>query len=688
MTDSSRPDAPGTGIATTWGFLDGPKRQGRALLGLVIASFVIRVVYVLCMRGSPAFDHPQMDALYHVEWARAFAAGETYQEGPFFRAPLYPWFLGVLFKLFGDGLLLPRLVQCAFGAAATALVFRLGRAAFDARVGSVAAALHATNWVLIYFDGELLIPTLILPLNLLALDVSLRFLRAPRLRTAWFAGLFWGLSCIARPNPLVFLPLLALAFALRARRAPGNEATAPPRPLAAVGALLLGLAMPIAPITAYNVIAGEDTVLIASQAGVNLWIGNNPQSDGSTAIVPGTRGTWWGGFEDAVAQAERAEGRALRPSEVSSHYVGRALGHMSSNPTEALGHMLHKVKLFFSDTELGNNLEMRFFMLRFGGPIGFLPPALGVIGGFGVLLGLGSVGVWMARRRCGEGARVLGLFLLSYSAGVVLFFVCSRFRVPIVPVLQVFAAVGVVEVLDRIRGRDRRLGWLGLAGALGIAALSIALPTRALNPVSNGHLQLAVIAFEQGDPSTALDELDRALEAEPAHPLALRLRGRSKQALGRPDAEADYRAAIDVNRGDPDSWFALAQWLQSVRRFPECIEAYAEVEARAPHLAATPFELGRVRFELQDLGAAAEAFRLALTRDPNHFMAAFNLGLVEGRLAHPREELEAFLWALEHPERGEPTYLRTAVQRAMSLLQSAGRGPEAQALGARWSGLR
>ena len=35
----------------------------------------LRVVHVLGSRASPLFEAPQMDALYHLEWARAVAAG-------------------------------------------------------------------------------------------------------------------------------------------------------------------------------------------------------------------------------------------------------------------------------------------------------------------------------------------------------------------------------------------------------------------------------------------------------------------------------------------------------------------------------------------------------------------------------------------------------------------------------------
>lgn len=108
-------------------------------VALVALALAVRIVYVLQMRGSPLFDAPQMDARYHVDWALAFARGEDFQPGPFFRAPLYPWFLGGCFEIFGPSLLVPRLVQATFGAATVALVYALGLRTYGRFVARLAA---------------------------------------------------------------------------------------------------------------------------------------------------------------------------------------------------------------------------------------------------------------------------------------------------------------------------------------------------------------------------------------------------------------------------------------------------------------------------------------------------------------------------------------------------------------------
>lgn len=484
------------------------RREWLLVGGIVLLALALRVTHVLFLRASPYFEAPIMDMEYHVEWARSFARGERFREGPFFRAPLYPWFLGVLTKVFGEGLLAPRLVQAVLGAASTGLTYLVGRRAFGALAGGIGALLVATSWVLVHFDALLLIPTLIVPLDLLALYLTLGLARDARPRRAALAGGVWGLSAIARPNVLLFLPFLAgwLLWRLWPRWRAG---------LRTVAATAAGCLVPILPITAINAARG-DLVLISTQAGVNFWIGNNPDSDGSTAIVPGTPGGWEEGRAASIELAEEAEGRPLKDSEVSRHYARRASSWMLEEPGAALAHLAWKARLLWLDVELGNNLPVEFFARRYDPLLRWSPV------GFTLLAGLGVLGLVLALRRGGGDTFPLWGFLGVYALSIVAFFVCSRFRVPLLPVLAVFSGHAVARALAWVRERDLRA--LG-GGAL--VVLAAALPTRivpaaVVDPETNGHLLLGQAALRDGDLDAAEEHLRRALEIRPANMYARR----------------------------------------------------------------------------------------------------------------------------------------------------------------------
>jgi len=94
------------------------RRDVLIMVALFVLAFAIRCIYVLQLRASPYFDHETMDAGYHDAWAKAIASGQTFVEGPYFRAPLYAWLLAGLYKLTGTKPAWVRSVACWFTSSA------------------------------------------------------------------------------------------------------------------------------------------------------------------------------------------------------------------------------------------------------------------------------------------------------------------------------------------------------------------------------------------------------------------------------------------------------------------------------------------------------------------------------------------------------------------------------------------
>lgn len=635
------------------------RRELELLVVILVSACAIRVAHILAMRDFADFDQPQMDALYHVEWARAFARGEAFQPGPFFRAPLYPWLLGTLLRVFGDGLLVPRLVQALLGTLGVGLTWAIARRAFGPRAGLLAAFFLALHWVSIYFDGELLLETLAVPLYLAGLHLTLKAEAFGRPRTALAAGIAWGLGAITRPNVLPVLPLIWVWLWWRHRRRRGA---------ALALACALGSIAAILPISAYNTLVGHDRVLIASQGGVNLWIGNNPQSDGSSAIVPGTREDWWGGYHDAIALAERGEDRHLAPSEVSRHYTRKALQFAVDEPRAWLALTRRKLRWLAMDWELGNNEEPRFLAERYS-PIGAWTCC-----GWGALLALAGVGVWSARKRLG-GTWPLLAFLLIYAATIVLFFVNARFRLPLVPLLAIYASVGVWTIFDRLRARN----WLAASGAL-VSACGLFALSRVLVPsempsvsVSNGHLMLGHAAARREAWQEARDEYASSVAVWERNWVALRGLAHSQAQLGQlDDAEQSYRAALELRADDAIAFDSLFSLLSRAERLDEA-ERLALAFARSrPDLALGMQRVGRVRFARRDWEGAARAFEAGLERERFHFDCAYSLGRARQELGDETRALAAYETALRAESPSDLAFLRDAFARAIHLCLTRG----------------
>ena len=472
-----------------------PWWRGPAAFWFAVAA-ALRLVYVLALREHPRFEAPTMDAGYHLAWARTVASGETFQEGPFFRAPLYPYFLSVWTALSPESTLLARLAQAVLGATGAGLTAALTQRVVGRPSAWWAGALVALSPVMVAFDAELLIPVLLVPLLLLALN---RCVAWGGERAGWPAlvtGALFGLAAIARPNVLLFMPVLFAWTMMRTRRP-------------AAGLMLaLGTLIPIAPVTLANLAAG-DAALISTQAGVNFWIGNNPESDGVTAIVPGTRQGWWDGYHDAISQAEAAEGRELRPSEVSRHYAGKALSWMAGEPAAAASLLAWKARLLLSNVELANNQDIEFTARRTLPPLRYSPSR------WDALLGLGVVGLVLAWRRRRGGAGMLLGFLAVYGGSIVLFFVNARFRVPLTPVLAVGAGYALSQLAVALRSRDLRAGAVIGAPALLLMALSNVIPASVNRSDAAGYADLGRAELVGGDAVAALKWLTKATSLDP-----------------------------------------------------------------------------------------------------------------------------------------------------------------------------
>ncbi|MEM8712346.1 MAG: tetratricopeptide repeat protein, partial [Planctomycetota bacterium] len=476
---------------------------------LFVGAYLVRALYVMMLREHPRFEAPTMDAGYHLAWARALADGTEFRDGPFFRAPLYPIVLAALLKVTGGSLVAVRMVQAALGACTAVLTYRLGRRVAGEGAGRTAGGLVAVAWTLISFDAELLIPVLLIPLLLAALDAGLGWLEAEgrvasggadaapvRWTRPAGVGILFGLAAITRPNVLLFMPVLFFLGWRVARR------LGPPV------WLTVGTLAAVVPVTLHNALEG-DASLIATQGGVNFWIGNNPSSDGAAAIVPGTRDGWWEGYFDAIAQAEALEGRELQPTEVSAHYRDRAFSWFAESPGAALRHFAWKARLLFANVEIANNQDMRFLAFRTLPPLRFSPSR------WGVLLGLGVVGLALLVRQRRPGAGTLAAFGGIYALSIVLFFVNARFRLPLVPILSVGAGAALQWTFAAFRRRDwRGFGGVFVPAAL-LAGLSFVLPRGIVVSDANGLAELGRAELARGNAEAALNYLDQAIRANP-----------------------------------------------------------------------------------------------------------------------------------------------------------------------------
>lgn len=539
--------------------------DGLLFAAIVVAAMTLRVIYVHQLSHFPFFSHLQMDPWVHDQWARAILEGHRFWDGAYFRAPGYPAFLAAIYWLVGADGIAPRIAQSAVGALNCGLLFVVGRVVFGRLVGAIAGFAAATYWMLIYFDAELVMPVLSIFLNLL---LFLALYYAARRDQLWLwivSGLLLGLSAIVRPDVLPYAPaLVAWQLALYWRRWT--------RFVFAAGLLFVGTMTPIVPITIHNVLVGHDFSLIATQGGVNFYIGNNPGSDGMSAVIPGDPAEWQACFNAQIARAERAMGRKLKGSEVSDYYYREAYRFMREQPAVATRLMLAKLAYFWSNWEISNNQDIHFVTTEYTHIVQSLPLSFAIVGPLGML------GLLLCLRRPLELFPLWGYVPIQMLT-VIAFFVAARFRTPVVIVLILLGSYAAVWLVQQVFAR--RWKSLGLA-ALVLAPMGL-LAARTPPGVDlysyQGNRTVGMYLADQGDYPQAEKYLDRAIEAAKigftVDPLTWYYIGYTKYQLNQvTEAKRCFESALQIDPRNARAAMNLGVLLQNEGRAEEALRYF------------------------------------------------------------------------------------------------------------------
>lgn len=246
--------------------------EQKLLLLIGVVAFVTRLGFALLFPApvlSDASDYQQL-AQNLLSQHRFGIGSQPYS----YRTPFYPLFLALVSALFGNGLFPVFVVQAVLGAGTALLAFKLGQLLSISRVGLIAGALVAIEPQLVIFSGVLLTETLFTFLLVAALFTTLWGLNSPKPLRFVSAGILWGLSALTRPVGLAYLVVVLAVRLIAQPRERGR--------FLARYALILSLSLiTLAPWAIRNTLVQKQFVPLTTMGGVNFWIGDNPQSKGT-----------------------------------------------------------------------------------------------------------------------------------------------------------------------------------------------------------------------------------------------------------------------------------------------------------------------------------------------------------------------------------------------------------------------
>ena len=411
-------------------------------------AFMLRLLYVFLLARTPYFYPDRLDPLFYFNWARQIAAGHWIGDKIFIQSPLYAYLVAVFLKVLGEGSLFQwglRLFQVLIGTGTCLLTIRIARRVASEREALFAGILVAVYGPFLFYDGMVMKTFLSTFLTVYLVDLLFRSAGTHQ-RELLLSGFVFALTSLVRDNFVLLFPLLLIGFFLAL---PQLSLRAKSR---ACALFALGAALGILPVTARNYAVGKEFALLTTGGGEVFYIGNNPDANGRYLPPPFVHATPEQEHDDFIAKASELSGKKLSQGQSSAFWLNQGLRWMGENPGAYLKLLVRKLIIFWNAYELPDNYnyyEVCQVLLSPLSPAGillFIPLRFAT---FALIAPLGLVGLLLTWRRWRQLIWIY-LVLFGYMATVLLFFNFSRFRVPIVPFLCLFAGCTLAATWDEV----------------------------------------------------------------------------------------------------------------------------------------------------------------------------------------------------------------------------------------------
>lgn len=530
-------------------------------------ALALRLVYLIFLKNTYLFyGHPSDDVAYYQNWAQMITQGKALGDGAFSGMPLFAYYLAMLFKLCLGNWLAVNIVNLVLGSINCVLLYALAKQLFSQRCAVITALLAATNFILIYYDWLMMPVTLLITISLCILLA----LNSPATKSAkdWLLiGIFIGLATLGDGKFLIFGALLIGYLGWTHRK----------RSVKQIGRimfpLLIGLMLILGTVTVRNRIVGGEWIFITSQSGLSLYVGNNPQASGAFENPDFIRPSHTGQDEDQRIFVEKTLGKKVSLSQVSHFYRELALNFITTQPWNYVKLLGKKVVLFVSDAEISHDIDLILqrdikFKLDWNPYSLIFPLAL-----------LGMIIAWQKQKQ----GRFAILIIAGHLIYCLIYFVTTRQRAPILPLLILFEAYAFIWLSDHIQSRRMKIV---LPTLIAIITFIAFFPPLFIDPANFSflnHTKIGSLYDKKKDYPKAQQAFAAALTLAPKDPNTLFNLGTAYLHQNQyQQAEQYFNRAIKYGQFNIDATFNLGYIYEQTVRTQIAFLAYQEVLNHAP----------------------------------------------------------------------------------------------------------
>jgi len=339
------------------------------------------------------------------------------------RTPLYPFFIALVYAVFGAKPMAIVYVQALIGAMTCVLIYLAGKRIFNPLAGMISALLVVCYPYLIYYTGVVMAETLFAFLITLTVYMLLYAGDNEKLSLWAFSGISLGLTALCKPVILVFSLFICfwMWFALADKKR------------AMVSILVLGIATTavILPWTSRNYLKYNAFILI-STGGQDFWLSNNDVAmslETSPDLDMSAPDKWvW------FPKERHAEISKMPKLEADRVFWKEGKEWIRDNP-DKFAWLLPKRLLHFWRLwpKMASSRDKMLAKMTSG-----------------IYFPLAFAGVILSFRRYWKKTLLLILLFVSFTAAYLPFYCMVRYRVPLDPIVLIFTGYVLAEAVKKV----------------------------------------------------------------------------------------------------------------------------------------------------------------------------------------------------------------------------------------------
>ena len=616
-----------------------------SLFLIFLISISIKILYFFHFNENPFFNfiHGTSDAINFDIGAQSFASGDLLASSANNSySPLYKYFLGFIYIFAGRNLPVVWGIQFFLGTITVVLVFLITSKLFNERAAIISSTIYALYGPELMYEGILLRASLITFLGVLSLYLLIQLEEKSNFLWIALTGCVISLFIQTRPNViLVFALLFFVSFYCTDRKNLKINL------FLSVTVLLFFI-----PLLIQAYIVHGKFIFFDSSGAKAILMGNNPDYSG--------------------AQYSPQIGNLIGSTKYKE-IIFILFQNLISHPVEIISLYLRKFYYFFNSYEFPSNYNFYIFQ-----KYSFLLRT--PFSNFAFFSSLGLMG-FLFNANNFKRLRLLYAYMTGMTLSVILLYVVSRFRIPVVPYFAIFAGCFLDRVCTWCVFRKYKKIILSITTFILLVFLFNTIPNVSKTNESNEYGNLGNAYLSIGNVEKAMASYNESLKVDPNNFYTHNNLGKAYTMQGRlSKAINEFNVAIKLN---PDYWetfynlglvymrsgqfsdgekalldarnlapqesqiyFSLGNIYQKMKLFDNSLVSYKNYLSLAGENWKGPFQIGNVFSKLGRFENAIQEYRKSKKLNPKHTQTLINLGNAYSKINKPSLALKEYLLAL------------------------------------------